>query len=104
MNILHDADDLTSRARRDAYGHPLDDYTCTADLFTAILQRAGKLKEHATIDPDLAQLLMICVKASRLAGDLHHRDSLVDIAGYSRTIEMTQQEYNRRYGAALSGQ
>jgi len=35
---------------------------------------------------------MIAVKLSRLSGNLTHRDSLIDIAGYARTIEMTLHE------------
>lgn len=102
-NILHEADKLTSGERRQAYGHPLDDYSCTADLFTALLHRAGKLKEHEKIEPALAALLMIAVKMSRLSGQPDHRDSIIDIAGYARCIELIHEEYNRRYGAALSG-
>lgn len=95
-NILQEADRLTSGDRNKAYGAPLDDYTCTAALFTALLQHAGKLKQNETIEPELAQVLMIAVKLSRLSGNLTHRDSLVDIAGYARTIEMTQEERAKR--------
>src|SRR5689334_9048258 len=95
--ILETAGRLTSKDRNDTYGHPLDDYTCTAALFTAVLRHAGKLREGAVIEPELAQLLMIQVKASRLAQNLRHRDSLVDIAGYARTIEMTIDERDTRW-------
>jgi hypothetical protein len=90
--ILETAGRLTSGDRNKSYGHPLDDYTCTGALFTALLQHAGKLREGATIEPELAQVLMIAVKLSRLSGNLTHRDSLIDIAGYARTIEMTLHE------------
>jgi len=94
--ILDIADRLTGKDRNESYGHPLDDYTCTAELFTAILKHAGKLKEDAEIEPELAQLLMIQVKTSRLAQNITHRDTLIDIAGYARTIEMTIDERDRR--------
>jgi hypothetical protein len=90
--ILDTAGKLTSGDRNKSYGHPLDDYNCTGALFTALLQHAGKLKAGAVIEPELAQVLMIAVKLSRLSGNLTHRDSLIDIAGYARTIEMTLDE------------
>lgn len=98
--ILETAGRLTSRDRNASYGHPLDDYTCTAALFAAILRHAGKLKDGAVIEPELAQLMMIQVKASRLAQNLRHRDSLIDIAGYARTIEMTIDERDNRWAKA----
>lgn len=94
--ILEVAGRLTGGDRNAAYGSPLSDYTVTAALFTALLLRAGKLADGATIEPELAQALMIAVKLSRLAGNLTHRDSLIDIAGYARTIEMTMDERDRR--------
>lgn len=100
--ILDTAGRLTSRDRNDSYGHPLDDYTCTAALFTAVLMHAGKLRADVVIEPELAQLLMIQVKASRLAQNLRHRDSLVDIAGYARTIEMTISERDQRWAKAAT--
>lgn len=101
MSILEEAGKLTSGDRQKSYGHPLDDYACTAALFTALLQHAGKLRDGAAIEPELAQALMIAVKLSRLSRNPSHRDSLVDIAGYARTIEMTQEERARREPATL---
>lgn len=87
MNVLDKAKTLTDGDRQKAYGHPLENWRCTAAIFTAILQRAGY---DITVDAKLAQVLMIGVKLARLAGDPTHYDTLVDIAGYARTIEMTQ--------------
>ncbi len=95
--ILEAAGRLTSGDRNKSYGHPLDDYQCTAALFTALLQHAGKLNLGATIEPELAQAMMIAVKLSRLSSNLTHRDSLIDIAGYARTIEMTIDERAERW-------
>lgn len=88
MSVLEEADDITGGARRKAYQHPSVDFECTASLMTAVLRRAGALRPSGRIDAALVPVLMMCVKLSRLSGNLEHRDSLVDIAGYARTLEM----------------
>lgn len=86
-NILQEADRLTGGDRGADYGHPLDDYTRTAAIWSAIL--------GVDVTPEQAQLCMIGVKISRECNK-HKRDNLVDIAGYARTLEMTDNERTKR--------
>jgi len=89
-NVLREADRLTSGDRRAAYDHPLVDFTCTASIIDALLARTNYSPGEG-LDPRFVPLFMIGVKLSRLAGNIEHRDSLVDIAGYARTLEMVQE-------------
>lgn len=81
MNILHEADRLTSGDRNKSYGHPLTDYTRTARLWSAIL--------GIEVTALQAQLCMCAVKISRLCHSPDHIDSLTDLAGYARTYQMS---------------
>ena len=103
-NILTEADRLTSKDRHQAYGHPLDDYNCTAAIWTAMLKHAGLIPKDTgyQISPELAQAMMIALKLVRFTHNPEHRDSLVDIAGYARTIEMTIEERSRRWAKAMN--
>lgn len=79
MNIADEAKQLVLGDRNAAYGDPRADYEATAKIWSGIL--AGKLK--AEITPEDAILMMIGVKLSRLSRNPAHRDSVVDIIGYS---------------------
>lgn len=78
--VLEEAARVTSRDRHDVYGHPADDYARTAAMWGAYLGHP--------VTAEQAMVCMILVKVSRLAYTPGHRDSLVDIAGYARCIEM----------------
>lgn len=90
-SILQEAHRLTHGDRRADYGHPLDDYTRTAALVSALL--AHKLKESLTAD-EMA-LAMVCVKLSR---QIHRpkRDNTVDGAGYFWVAQECRDEADRR--------
>lgn len=92
--ILEEAGRLTSGDRNSAYGHPYYDYSCVAALWTAMLKHAGYLKLEAgnQLPPDLCALMMCALKLVRLSQNLVHRDSLVDLAGYARLVEMIQEK------------
>ena len=89
MNILEEADQLTSGDRNKAYGHPRDNFKATADLWTVVLKSV--LKEGAVITPELYAMCMVQVKIARHLNKAK-RDNLVDIAGYVRTMEMLTDE------------
>jgi hypothetical protein len=62
------------------YGAPLQDF-----------ERVSEMALHLTSCPDPAiyhSMYMICVKLSRLVHSPHHLDSIIDIAGYARTMAM----------------
>ncbi len=84
-SILDEAQRLTTTDRQNAYGHPLDDYTRTAELWTALLRH--KLRPGESIEWNDAILCMCAVKLSR---DVHHqkRDNMVDLAGYASCRQM----------------
>ncbi len=92
-SILEEAQRLTSVDRQDDYGHPLDDYTRTAELWTALLRH--KLKPGESITWADAIRCMIAVKLSR---DVHRmqRDNMTDTAGYAGCRQEASEEAERR--------
>ena len=70
------------------YGHPLDDFAAVAGMSLFIDDCPDPEVRHA--------LRMILVKVARLATSPGHMDSVVDIAGYARTIAMIHDERRRR--------
>lgn len=78
MSILLEAEELINGDRQEDYGHPYDDFSKTAAMWSAL---AG-----VEIGPEMVPLFMIALKLSRQV----HRpkmDNLVDIAGYAGTAE-----------------
>jgi len=65
-------------SRQQQYGHPLFNFSRTAQMFSAIL--------GIEVTPEQAALCMIGVKLAR-ESFRPHRDNLVDIAGYSLVYE-----------------
>lgn len=77
--ILLEAHELVHGPRGAAYGHPLDDYTRTATLWSAIL--------GVPVTAEQAILCMIAVKISREC----HRpgiDNRRDLAGYAACLDL----------------
>jgi len=62
------------------YGHPADDFAIANQIAHAVNECPDPLVRHA--------LRMIGVKMARLCTSPDHLDSVIDIAGYARTIVM----------------
>ena len=94
MNVLQEADKLVHGPRGKDYGHPLDDFACTAKMWTAFLRRRYGPRASELRAEDVG-LMMIAVKLSREAG-VHKSDNLVDTAGYAETVNMVIEERAQR--------
>ena len=82
MSILEEAEKLTNGDRREAYGHPFDDYTRVTEAFNALT--------GCTLTPQEGVIFMVCVK---LARECHKpkRDNRVDAAGYLNCLDKVDQ-------------
>ena len=87
MNILEEANKLVHCERNADYGHPLDDFSKTAKMWSAIL--------GIDVTAEQVGLCMCCVKLSRQVNK-PKLDNLVDLAGYAETVNMVIEERARR--------
>jgi hypothetical protein len=71
---------IVTDQRGEDYGHPRDDFIRAELIRQAIKDCPNPAVRHA--------LAMIGVKMARLVHNPYHKDSMVDIAGYARTIAM----------------
>lgn len=90
---LEEAGELVNGARQSDYGHPLDDFSKTAMIWTALL--SGKLQPGVEIEAEDVPLCMVGVKLSREV-NRRKRDNIVDGQGYFETYFMALQERRRR--------
>lgn len=93
--ILQEAQRLVHGDRGQDYGHPIDDFTRTAKMWTALWRE--KLRPEAHLGPEDVPMAMICLKISR-EQNRAKRDNATDIAGYAETLSMVrdrQAEENR---------
>ena len=88
--ILQEAQRLVHGDRQADYGHPLDDFTRTAAMWSAILGFAVK-----------AEQVGLCMAAVKISRQCNHpkRDNMTDLAGYAATVQMVVEERIRRAGA-----
>lgn len=85
--VLQEANRLIYGDRQQDYGHPIEDFTKTAGMWSSAF--------GWHVEPEDVPLAMIMVKISREKNKTK-RDNAVDIAGYAGTLAMVreaQQEY-----------
>lgn len=92
-SVAMEAVSLVYGDRGAAYGHPIDDYTRTAAMWSAIL--------GTEVTPMQAVLCMVAVKLSRQV-NAPKRDNLVDIAGYAECAHRIQTRLDSREAAMQS--
>lgn len=88
LSVLQEANKIIYGDREKTYGHPSKNLQTIADMWTAYVNSAsgGALGELEFSAEDVA-VMMILLKAARLANNMDHRDSVVDICGYAALIE-----------------
>ena len=79
-DLLNEALRIVTGARRNAYGPPEDNFRRIADLWNVYLKQR---KTHGDITMGDVSLMMVLMKIARLSETPTHRDSVVDMAGYS---------------------
>lgn len=92
-SILPEAEGLVHGDRNVAYGAPVEDFTRTAAMWTALF--GAYLKPGEAFKPEDVAKAMICVKLSRLM-NANKRDSWVDIAGYAETGDWAVEDQAKR--------
>ena len=78
-SILFEAHNLVHGVRGEDYGHPYEDFSRTAKIWSAIL--------GVDVTPEQVALCMIGVKISRECNK-PKRDNRIDIAGYAEALDM----------------
>jgi hypothetical protein len=86
------ADKLVNTDRQAAYGHPYDNHKRIADLWNAYIN--GR-KVAGPLTPQDVATLMILLKVARLENG-YHRDSVIDMCGYAKCLDMIEAESKRR--------
>ena len=79
-NVLQEADELVSGPRNGRYGHPRDSFAQIGRIWSEIL--------NIPVTPEQVGMCMVALKLCRFIHRPDKRDSLVDLVGYARTIEM----------------
>lgn len=92
MSVLLEAQSLVHGDRGADYGHPLDDFSRTAKMWSAIL--------GCEVSPEKVGLCMCAVKISRQC-NRPKLDNLVDLAGYAETVRMVLDEKDLREKAMV---
>lgn len=83
LSVLEEAHKIIYGDREKTYGRPSKNLETIAKVWQAYLDARG---DAPLAHKDVA-VMMILLKAARLANDQGHRDSVVDICGYAALIE-----------------
>jgi hypothetical protein len=92
MNIAEEAVSIVQNDRHDAYGHPLDNFTRIAKMWSAIL--------GTEVDYQQVALMLQALKISRHV-NTPKRDNRVDGIGYWVALDMAMTEESRRANKEL---
>ena len=84
-SILMEAERLVNGPRQVDYKHPRHDYDCTADMWSAMIEKRYGVQIDLTAD--FCCLMMAAMKLSREVGK-PKRDNRVDAAGYILCADM----------------
>lgn len=94
MNVLEEAKNIIYGDREKTYGKPSKNLDTIAKMWSAYLNSSvGSVFSPTGEQIDLifdakdVAIMMVLLKAARLANDQDHRDSVVDICGYAALIE-----------------
>jgi len=88
-SVADEASTLVNGPRGENYGHPLDDFTRTAQMWSALF--------GIPVTAEQVALAMVCVKLSREAHTPHPTDdNVIDAMGYLVCHRMVQDERVRR--------
>jgi len=90
--IEQEAHRLVRGVRQHDYGHPYNDFSKTAQMWSGLLREL--LKPGKSIQPEHVAWMMVLLKASREM-NAPKRDNLVDSIGYILTAEMVEEEAAR---------
>jgi Domain of unknown function (DUF6378) len=91
-SILEEAKRIVHGERGENYGHPFEDFSRTAQIWSAIL--------GVEITPEQVALCMVGLKISREV-NRPKRDNIVDGAGYFETLDMVKKERDRRHSMLM---
>ncbi len=98
MTVLEKALEIAGVSRSRDYGHPLVNHQRIADLWNAYL----KGMDGDLIGPEDVAYMMILMKVARLQAG-YKEDSLIDVAGYVRCIELMREVLCTRESSADAG-
>jgi hypothetical protein len=80
MTVLEEAEKLVSGDRAGSYGDAKEQFERIATMWSQVLRTPVTAKQVC--------LCMIAMKIDRFSVTQAHRDSIVDIAGYARLLEV----------------
>jgi hypothetical protein len=93
-SVTQEAHRIVRGPRRSDYDHPLDNFNRIAKIWSIIL--------GTDVAPEQVGLCMVGVKLAREVHK-HTRDNLVDVCGYSDTVQLVHEERERREKVENSG-
>ena len=90
MSIFDEAEQIVNGPRHAEYGPVRESFQAIGDVWTGILAAAGVItNQEAHVRAEDVALCMLGLKLVRYAHG-QGRDSMVDMAGYARCLELMQ--------------